>query len=155
MNTPENGQCAVCGGPYAHFGNNPEPLLPAGKRVCDDCNGEYVIPARLGAPLTVRTHDGALVDFRPAPREGRPPTPDLTTYTVLSAAGARTYRGFQNYTGASRFLAVADFDGVELWDVDPLNPGRGAAELKRYYREQYDRDVRVRVFEEGRPPAAD
>lgn len=30
------------------YGNNPEPLGEVEQRVCGDCNGMYVIPARLG-----------------------------------------------------------------------------------------------------------
>lgn len=47
-----NHECALCGNDYtkAHWahGNNPEPILPSNRRVCDDCNSFYVIPARLG-----------------------------------------------------------------------------------------------------------
>jgi len=45
----ETGTCAMCGGQYTHFGNNPEPLRPHDERVCDDCNAMYVVPARLTA----------------------------------------------------------------------------------------------------------
>ena len=52
--------CAICGKPYCngekgggwgnrHFGCNPDPLFPENEsaRVCEQCNGDYVIPARL------------------------------------------------------------------------------------------------------------
>jgi recombinational DNA repair protein (RecF pathway) len=44
----ETGTCAFCGKPYEHFGNNPYPLLlKFEQRVCDKCNHECVIPARM------------------------------------------------------------------------------------------------------------
>ncbi len=43
----KTGICALCGGTFTHFGNNPEPLLKYEERVCDDCNSMHVIPARL------------------------------------------------------------------------------------------------------------
>lgn len=46
-NYEETGICAICGKPYEHYGNNPEPLMEFENRVCDDCNHLYVIPARL------------------------------------------------------------------------------------------------------------
>ena len=43
----ETGTCALCGGPYTHWGNNPQPVLPKyEQRVCDDCNG-IVIARRI------------------------------------------------------------------------------------------------------------
>jgi hypothetical protein len=47
-------KCALCGeecrtwgeGP-TDGGNNPEPIGELDDRVCDDCNGTFVIPARL------------------------------------------------------------------------------------------------------------
>jgi len=44
---PEYGVCALCGGPFEHYGNNPDPLGELHDRVCDDCNGSLVIPARM------------------------------------------------------------------------------------------------------------
>jgi hypothetical protein len=44
----ETGTCSLCGSKYEHFGNNPEPLKSFDERCCDDCNAEWVIPARLG-----------------------------------------------------------------------------------------------------------
>jgi hypothetical protein len=52
MTTPETGTCALCGDPFDHFGNNPEPVLPDfDMRVCDGCNTAVVLPTRLGLPL--------------------------------------------------------------------------------------------------------
>ena len=40
--------CCICGREFAGFGNNPYPVDNApDHRCCDDCNSEYVIPARL------------------------------------------------------------------------------------------------------------
>ena len=41
-------KCCFCGKDAGKYGNNPEPVntIP-GARCCDDCNYEYVIPARL------------------------------------------------------------------------------------------------------------
>jgi hypothetical protein len=44
---PETGRCAICSGTFHHFGNNPEPLARLEARVCDVCNDQVVIPARL------------------------------------------------------------------------------------------------------------
>ncbi len=44
----ETGKCAICGEDYAHWGNNPAPLLKYEDRVCDQCNEQVVIPVRLG-----------------------------------------------------------------------------------------------------------
>jgi len=46
---PETGTCSICGGPYEHWGNNPEPIAQFAKRCCDKCNHEKVIPARMCA----------------------------------------------------------------------------------------------------------
>lgn len=43
----KTGKCAICGGKYDHYGNNPEPLMSFENRVCNECNSRYVIPARL------------------------------------------------------------------------------------------------------------
>jgi len=44
----ESGTCALCGNPYTHWGNNPQPVLPDyEQRVCDDCNSGVVMRARL------------------------------------------------------------------------------------------------------------
>jgi hypothetical protein len=48
MSDKENGDCAICGQRYTHFGNNPEPILKLQKRVCDQCNSMFVIPVRMG-----------------------------------------------------------------------------------------------------------
>ena len=50
MPLQETGICSLCGGPYEHFGNNPEPLKDFEERCCDDCNWQKVVPARLGRP---------------------------------------------------------------------------------------------------------
>jgi hypothetical protein len=45
---PEQGQCAICGNEYTRWGNNPQPFLKKfEQRVCDRCNGYYVIPERV------------------------------------------------------------------------------------------------------------
>jgi hypothetical protein len=45
---PREGICALCGLPYTHWGNNPQPCLPNyEQRVCDTCNTLVVIPTRL------------------------------------------------------------------------------------------------------------
>ena len=38
--------CIMCGDPCYGYGNNPAPLRDEGS-CCDECNMEYVIPARL------------------------------------------------------------------------------------------------------------
>jgi hypothetical protein len=38
--------CIICGDPCYGYGNNPAPLRDEGS-CCDECNMEYVIPARL------------------------------------------------------------------------------------------------------------
>ena len=38
--------CCICGKPIKGYGNNPEPYKHEGS-CCDDCNLEFVIPARL------------------------------------------------------------------------------------------------------------
>ena len=38
--------CIMCGDPCYGYGNNPAPLREEGS-CCDECNMEYVIPARL------------------------------------------------------------------------------------------------------------
>jgi hypothetical protein len=43
----EQGICAICGNYYTHFGNNPEPIKRFEERVCDSCNGTFVIPERM------------------------------------------------------------------------------------------------------------
>jgi len=44
----ETGTCALCGGPYEMWGNNPQPVLPHfHQRVCNRCNATKVIPVRL------------------------------------------------------------------------------------------------------------
>lgn len=47
MEILEEGMCSLCGYPYDHYGNNPEPLMRFEHRCCDACNMEKVIPARL------------------------------------------------------------------------------------------------------------
>lgn len=46
--------CCICGKKFEGWGNNPDPvtdengnLFPVDARCCDECNDEYVIPARL------------------------------------------------------------------------------------------------------------
>lgn len=62
--TAERGNCAICGQPYAHFGNNPEPILTYEERVCDDCNALHVIPVRLGAEQTITLHNGKTLTIK-------------------------------------------------------------------------------------------
>lgn len=47
-------KCCICGKEFKGWGNNPDPvtdengnLFPDNARCCDECNGMYVIPARL------------------------------------------------------------------------------------------------------------
>lgn len=43
----DNMKCCICGNPILDkFGNNPYPVKAEG-RCCDECNWEYVIPARI------------------------------------------------------------------------------------------------------------
>ena len=40
--------CCICGKEFIGWGNNPNPVdMQPGHRCCNDCNAEYVIPARL------------------------------------------------------------------------------------------------------------
>lgn len=45
--------CCICGDFFEGMGNNPEPLMAAPNRCCDDCNCADVIPARLALYLGV------------------------------------------------------------------------------------------------------
>ena len=38
-------KCSICGTTFVGWGNNPQPF--DGDHCCDDCNGRFVIPARL------------------------------------------------------------------------------------------------------------
>lgn len=38
-------ECAICGEPFTEYGNNPEPFK--GEYACDDCDAQFVIPARM------------------------------------------------------------------------------------------------------------
>jgi len=58
----ETGACSICGRPYEHFGNNPEPLKTFEERCCDACNHEYVIPARIGKPAR---YLGTWAEYKP------------------------------------------------------------------------------------------
>jgi hypothetical protein len=49
--------CLTCGLDHKGFGNNPWPLSETG-RVCDKCNAELVIPARLAGLRTFLGHLG-------------------------------------------------------------------------------------------------
>lgn len=40
-------KCCICGEEFEGYGNNPWPVMEDG-RCCDDCNHDYVVPARLG-----------------------------------------------------------------------------------------------------------
>ncbi len=51
-------KCAICNNEAGKYGHNPQPLLPCEERVCGDCNGMLVIPARLGQEVKVTTWDG-------------------------------------------------------------------------------------------------
>lgn len=39
-------RCCICGKEFEGFGNNPRPVKKSGV-CCDECNFNYVIPARL------------------------------------------------------------------------------------------------------------
>ena len=39
--------CCICGKEIKGYGNNPEPIDTSDKKCCDDCNSNYVIPARI------------------------------------------------------------------------------------------------------------
>lgn len=41
-------ECCLCGKKFIGWGNNPWPVVvEEGARCCDECNGKFVIPARL------------------------------------------------------------------------------------------------------------
>lgn len=43
-------KCCICGKEFVGWGNNPYPVnKDEDARCCDECNGMYVIPARLEA----------------------------------------------------------------------------------------------------------
>lgn len=45
--------CVTCGGRFRGWGNNPDPIVDTTtRRCCDACNSRYVIPARLGQPVS-------------------------------------------------------------------------------------------------------
>lgn len=44
-------KCYLCEREIKGYGNNPEPLAPYGARVCDECDGKYIIPYRLSLLL--------------------------------------------------------------------------------------------------------
>ena len=46
MEGTEMNKCCICGREFEGWGNNPWPLETDGE-CCDECNMEYVIPARL------------------------------------------------------------------------------------------------------------
>lgn len=56
MNTTKVWYCLTCGSPCRGWGNNPSPINDdpslADRQVCSDCNAMYVIPARLGRPVS-------------------------------------------------------------------------------------------------------
>ncbi len=39
-------KCCICGKKFTGWGNNPAPVKLKGE-CCDECNNDYVIPARL------------------------------------------------------------------------------------------------------------
>lgn len=45
--TPRTGVCSICNKIYDNWGNNPSPLGRIEDRCCNDCNYQFVIPARL------------------------------------------------------------------------------------------------------------
>ena len=50
-------ECCICGKEFTGYGNNPWPVMTAGK-CCDTCNFETVLPARLaGNSKRVKTKD--------------------------------------------------------------------------------------------------
>lgn len=57
-------KCAICGKEIANWGNNPYPIRKDEEaRCCDECNGDFVIPARIA--LMGRTQEQAteLIDM--------------------------------------------------------------------------------------------
>jgi len=41
-------KCCICGKEFIEWGNNPYPVVEdVNATCCDDCNAEYVIPARI------------------------------------------------------------------------------------------------------------
>lgn len=44
--------CCICGQVFAGFGNNPWPIVrDDGAECCDECNANFVIPARIDLML--------------------------------------------------------------------------------------------------------
>jgi len=46
MATIPSGTCCLCASTYTWYGNNAQPIVEG--QCCDDCNYNYVIPARFG-----------------------------------------------------------------------------------------------------------
>ena len=47
MNTQREMECVICSNNIKDFGHNPDPINEGKGRCCNDCNINYVIPARL------------------------------------------------------------------------------------------------------------
>lgn len=62
MNETETEICLTCGDIIVGWGNNPRPIAAEdpefdGRSCCDDCNSEFVIPVRLGMPVSGSVYD--------------------------------------------------------------------------------------------------
>jgi len=52
--------CCICGKLISGYGNNPWPIsFDPNSECCDDCNDQFVIPARLRSLYTKRGDDDA------------------------------------------------------------------------------------------------
>ena len=63
-------KCAICGGDAGKYGNNPDPILDWQDRVCNTCNDEIIIPARMGRKYRITTCDGRVLDSEAQAEEG-------------------------------------------------------------------------------------
>ena len=57
-------KCVICGNEYEGMGNNPTPIKEHGK-CCDECNENYVLPARIKKALldVLDEDEGFLLDL--------------------------------------------------------------------------------------------
>ena len=58
---PETGICAICGGTYDNYGNNPDPIVSGGQ-CCNSCNEKFVIPSRF---MQMQIHDIRVENMTP------------------------------------------------------------------------------------------
>lgn len=84
----ETGTCSLCGKPYEHWGNNPEPIKRLHERCCDQCNHEKVIPARM---YPVKLPYGLARAIYEALPEGRKVKPLLAEALVASYCALGTW----------------------------------------------------------------